>query len=85
MQAAVTATSPIDLWRFLKLAEGVVDDRFNAWLADLNPNAQWSPFAADAIRRLEKVAETRSKERAKSLFGHRAPERDLVSALSDGV
>jgi hypothetical protein len=85
MEQAVTARTSVDLWRFAKLAEGVVDRRFAIWARDFPSSPHWQRFGQAAIERLGKAAEERSKNRAKSLFGLKAPDRDLVRVLRDGA
>jgi hypothetical protein len=83
MEEAISARTLVDLWRFAKLAEGVADRRFAIWATDLPSNEQWERFSQGVFERLGKAAEDRSKDRAKSLFGLKAPERDLVRVLRD--
>lgn len=80
---AHTASNPIDFWRFGKLAEGVVDWRFSSWFESGLPCALLERFGAALYTQLKKAAERRTKKRKDTLFGLKAPDRDLVELLKD--
>ena len=83
LQRALNASDPIDFWRFGKLAEGVADWRFARQFAPgFIPDAPLvGRFGAELYERLEKAAKERMDKRKESLFGLKAPDRELVRAL----
>jgi hypothetical protein len=81
VDAARSAPDAIDVWRFAKLAEGVVDRRFVTWMRTDATSEAWVHASDEICERLQKAADLRSKERGKSLFGLTRPERDLAQMV----
>lgn len=82
-RAAMSSDVPAEFWQYSTLAAGVVDTRFWLWI-DSTPNGPMlTRFGETAREALRKAAEKRHKKRSEKLFGLTAPERDLVTLLSD--
>lgn len=79
--AAVEAESTIDLWRFCRLAEGVVDRRFIRCFEDLDEDWRYRLFLPELYDRLRKAAKERSKKRESTLFGIDAPVNQVLWAV----
>jgi hypothetical protein len=80
----LTASDPIDFWRFGKLAEGVVDWRFVNWFGSKKGSVLLERFGDELYTRFRKAAGKRTKKREDTLFGLKAPDRDLLIILKDG-
>jgi hypothetical protein len=85
LNAAGMTEDPIDFWRFSKLAEGVCDVRVIQAFREVATGALFRRFGADLLERLKKAAEERSKKRAGTLFGHKAPARDIATMISSSL
>ena len=83
LNAAGRTDDPIDFWRFSKLAEGVCDVRIIHAFRGVAASALFTRFGADLLERLKKAAEERSKKRAGTLFGIKAPARDVAMMIRD--
>lgn len=75
---ARTSSDPIDFWRFGKLAEGVVDQRFVGWFESKKYCYLLTTFGDEVYERFMKAAQKCTKKRKDTLFGLKAPERDLL-------
>jgi hypothetical protein len=83
LQAAANATDAIDFWRFATLTEGVADRRIMRTLRELE-GSSWLQRYGEALRTtLTDAQESRSKKRKATLFGAKAPDRDLVAMYID--
>ena len=84
LESAAGVGEPIDFWRFSKLAEGVADVRLMAVFRDLPPGELLTRFGGDLHARLKTAAENRSKKRAATLYGCKAPQEELAMSLRGG-
>jgi hypothetical protein len=86
LTAAWTAQTPTDFWRFAQLAEGVAGRSVLIEIEKLDGTSllpELRPYGAEMLERLRKAAENRIAKRKETLFGLKAPMRDLVVTLSD--
>ena len=84
---ARSADTSTEYWRYAQLAEGGVDRRLIAELDEIDLfESAAEPFRLHGpatLERLRKAAEKRSAKRKETLFGTKAPTRDLLVTLSD--
>jgi hypothetical protein len=78
---AVSAADGSSFWRAGVLAQGVVDSRTSKTLDQYHGRPFVQRFGGPLSKNLERAAEKRSKSRKETLFGLRAPARDLAQAL----
>ncbi len=82
MTSASNSSDPVDYWRYAQLAEGVVDWRVAIWFSRNESDSDLiRRFGAQVWERHVRAAESRSKERGKTLFDISAPDGDLVQML----
>lgn len=81
IRSACAAGDPGDFWRFGRLAEGVADWRFTVALPEVVSGEYLQRFGDELYSRLRDEAKRRSEKRKETLFGLKAPDRDLRKAL----
>lgn len=84
IECAVTASDPIDFWRFGRLAQGVADWRFIRAFENGRDSELMHRFGDELRTRLRKAAEGRTEKRKATLFGLKAPDQDIAQALRKG-
>ena len=81
---AATATEPAELWRYAQLAIGPADSRA---LVDLEWARRFCPrmkaYLPEVLEQLEKAVENKRKKRSATLFGLKAPQREVALLISD--
>jgi hypothetical protein len=83
LDEAAGAYDPTDFWRFSRLAEGVADARLIPVFRRLGDSPLLKAYGGQFFERLKKAAEERSKKRAETLFGLKAPEKDIARIIRD--
>lgn len=82
LECALTASDPVDFWRHGRLAEGLADRRLVGRFGSLT-GACSARFGLELRTQLERAAERRTRKRKDTLFGLKAPGRDLSAILRD--
>ncbi len=81
LERALAASDPADFWRHDRLAEGLADRRLVGRFGSVRAGACSARFGHELRARLEKAAEGRTKKREGTLFGLKAPDRNLSAML----
>jgi hypothetical protein len=80
---AADATDPVEFWRWTVLAEGIADVRALRSFEASATGEMFARFGAELSERLRDAGEKRTKRRRDTLFGFKAPDRDLTAMLRD--
>lgn len=82
-KASLSAENGVDFWRFGKLAEAVVDGRFVRSFVSGGGGSMHAPYEDELYVRLKKSAESRNKERQKTLFGLKVPSDRMLWTIAN--
>jgi hypothetical protein len=76
------AKDPIDFWRYGTLAESICDLRFHRVFPNAEANDLLQMFGTDLYRRMTSKAKERAQKLCQTLFGFKAPEAEIATAVS---
>jgi hypothetical protein len=83
LDLAANTSDPVDFWRFSTLATGIADIRSIAFVRHLPMTELLKSFGANFYEPLTKGAEDRLKKGRDTLFGLKAPRRDIADSMGE--